>query len=637
MGVQCGRWDFEGKPIDPPWLDQVQRLLGRFGPDCRQYHAARGLVLVWCDSETNKPESIEQPMELKSGEVLIWDGRLDNRRELVHILGGSLPDSATDQQIVARAWERWRDHCFKRLVGDWALSLWNSRDRSVLLACDFLATRHLYYRTSEDGICWSTVPDPLLDFDDRDLTLDEEYLAGWLASFPAAHLTPYREIRRVPPASSVTIRPCGQRMCRYWEFDARKRIEYSDDRDYERHFLEVFRQSVKRRLYSSSPILAELSGGMDSSSIVFVADTLTKESAQPSVDTISYYDDREPHWNERPWFEKVEAHRGRPGLHIDLSLVQSVPQPDADAHPSFAPGGLRKSDFLSQYMERSRHRVLLSGIGGDEFVGGVPTPIPELENLLARGRLLSLARRLGSWSLAQRRPWIHLLRDTVAGFLPADLLTAHLLQSRASWLNPAFAKRHQAALAGYPKRWRLFGPLPSFQENLDALDGVRRQLASSSTEPFERRYPFLDRDLLEFLFAIPREQLVRPGERRCLMRRALRGIVPQEVLGRRRKAYVSGSPARLAGEHYDRLSAYPSDPMMSATRGIVDGTAFLQALDDARRGKAVPAIPLLRTAAIEGWLRALDDAGVLNVLDTKHAVRRIRSSCAATAQEAVTE
>ena len=101
-------------------------------------------------------------------------------------------------------------------------------------------------------------------------------------------------------------------------------------------------------------------------------------------------------------------------------------------------------------------------------------------------------------------------------------------------VDPSFAKRCRAALGGYTKRWRWFGALPSFQENADALDGIRRQLGCrdlTAGYPYEKRYPVLDRDLLEFLFAIPREQLVRPGERRSLMRRALKGIVPEEVSG----------------------------------------------------------------------------------------------------------
>ena len=85
------------------------------------------------------------------------------------------------------------------------------------------------------------------------------------------------------------------------------------DAEYEEHFRSVFAQSVRRRLRSDSPILAELSGGMDSSSIVCMADEIISRGqlATPRLDTLSYYDDSEPNWNERPYFSQVEEKRGR--------------------------------------------------------------------------------------------------------------------------------------------------------------------------------------------------------------------------------------------------------------------------------------------------------------------------------------
>jgi asparagine synthase (glutamine-hydrolysing) len=115
----------------------------------------------------------------------------------------------------------------------------------------------------------------------------------------------------------------------------------------------------------------------------------------------------------------------------------------------------------------------------------------------------------------------------------------------APWLQSNFIKQHWAALTGYPSRVTLFGPLPSFKDNVNTLDALRRQLACKalpSEPPFEKRYPYLDRGLLEFMFAIPREQLVRPTQRRSLMRRALIDIVPEEILNRKRKAFVARAP-----------------------------------------------------------------------------------------------
>src|SRR5262249_59217617 len=116
------------------------------------------------------------------------------------------------------------------------------------------------------------------------------------------------------------LRRGKQTVSKYWDFDPSKRISYPTDAEYEEHFRIVFGEAVRRRLRSDSPILAELSGGMDSSSIVCMADTIIAraDAETPRLDTVSYYNDSEPNWNERPYFTKVEEKRRRTGCHIDV-------------------------------------------------------------------------------------------------------------------------------------------------------------------------------------------------------------------------------------------------------------------------------------------------------------------------------
>jgi asparagine synthase (glutamine-hydrolysing) len=141
--------------------------------------------------------------------------------------------------------------------------------------------------------------------------------------------------------------------------------------------------------------------------------------------------------------------------------------------------------------------------------------------------------------------------------------------------------------------------------SLKVQEILRRQLGCSPPECSslcEKRYPYLDRDLLEFLFAIPREQLVRPGQRRSLMRRALVGIVPGEVLDRRRKAFVVRGPIHRIANHRSEILEFSRKSMMAAL-GIVDEDKFLRTLDAVRAGYEVAIIPLLRAFALEQWLR----------------------------------
>jgi asparagine synthase (glutamine-hydrolysing) len=632
MRVQFGRWNFDGSRISRTYIERARAMLAPFGPDDECEFADGGVHIILrafpTDGQTAQDAEIHSTA---SGGLLAWNGRLDNGIEILEELGGHSNvvkiNPADDLSIVIAAYNSWKTDCFRRLIGDWSISVWDPRDRTLILATDFVGIRHLYYSVQPEFVAWSSVLDPLVLLCRRALTLDEEYIAGWISSYPEPDLTPYVGINRVPPGSFIKFTSAGKVTTKYWDFDEARTIRYRTDKEYEEHFRFVFGRAVNRRLRSDRPVLAELSGGMDSTSIVCMADEyLELFGAAPRLDTVSYFSDNEPHWDEQPYFRKVEEHRGRVGLHIDVGVQSATPFENEGQIVALWPGARArsKSSELTEWMRRHGHRVVLSGTGGDEFLGGVPTPVPELENLLARGKWITLAQRLQVWALNQRRPLLHLLRDASVGFLPLTLRGSQRQQSLPNWLAPRFISRYRFASARNAERWRVFGPLPSFQENLSALAALRRQLASTELHagyPYEKRYPFLDRDLLEFLFAIPREQIVRPGERRSLMRRAMSGIVPREILDRRRKAYVTRAPITAFALGYEALSR-PKTTLLTESLGIVAADAFLLSLRDAQLGKEVQVIPLLRILAIEQWLRGLSEKGCLkgHVVETSPTI-----------------
>lgn len=224
-----------------------------------------------------------------------------------------------------------------------------------------------------------------------------------------------------------------------------------------------------------------------------------------------------------------------------------------------------------------------------------------------------LAHQLKLWALAKRIPWFYLLSDTIRSFFSPILVGVPSYKRPAAWLNRDFTRRNRIPLRGYETRLKLLGPIPSFQENLSTLNVLRGQLGSFAppSEPiYEKRYPFLDRGLLEFLFGIPREQLVRPSQRRSLQRRSLAGIVPDELLNRKRKAFVSRAPVAGVLAEWERLSGMSEEPVSSAL-GIIDAKCLSNALRAARQGQEVPLVTLMRTVGLEVWLRNLIAGNIL--------------------------
>jgi asparagine synthase (glutamine-hydrolysing) len=625
MSVQFGRWNFEGQPHAPDYIEKVSAALAPYGPDNNESYSKGSVRILYRAFHTTKESHREiQPHISPSGAVITWDGRLDNRVDLISELRHLLSITSTDVAIVAAVYEEWGTDSFAKLIGDWALSIWNPTDQSLILAKDPIGTHHLFYSIENNQISWSTILDPLVRLAGKTFALDEEYIAGWLSMFPAVHLTPCVGILSVPPSSFVLLRPGKHIVSRYWDFDPEKTIRYRTDAEYEEHFRTVFTTAVQRTLRSDSPVLAELSGGRDSASIVCMADTIIARGAAetPRLDTLSKYDDSEPNWNEQPYFTKVEEKRGRTGWHINLgwqdSEEKTIPESPSDCFVPTPGYDGRNSPQIRMCLASQGNRVVLSGIGGDEVMGGVPTPTTELEDLLARAQFGALAHQLKAWALEKKKPWIHLFFETIRDFFPPALVGVPKRMRPAQWLESRFVKQHWATLTGYPFRTKLFGPMPTFQSNLSTLEALRRQLARTGLPfepPFEKRYPYLDRGLLEFVFAIPREQLVRPAQRRSLMRRALVGIVPAEILNRRAKAYVARSPLVRISREWSRWAEI-TQHMVSSSLGIVNQARISDVLQKARRGEQVPMVPLMRTLFLEEWLRNLLALGIVNLDST---------------------
>jgi asparagine synthase (glutamine-hydrolysing) len=636
MSVQFGRWNFEGQPPAPEYIEKVSASLAPYGPDTSESYSKGGLRILHRAFHTTKESHREkQPYISPSGAVITWDGRLDNRADLVSELRESLTVNSTDVAIVAAAYEKWGADYLGKLIGDWALSIWNPGNRSLILAKDPIGTRHLYYSFDNNQVTWSTILDPLVRLAGKTFALNEEYIAGWLAIpvFPAAHLTPYIGIHAVPPSSSVLLRPGEHIVGKYWDFDPARRIRYRTDAEYEEHFRNVLGTAVQRRLRSDRPVLAELSGGMDSSSIVCMADTVIARSAEcPRLDTISWfddsYDDLEPDSNELRWISRVEQKRNRAGFHINTGALQRGETEETGSRQSSAPEfdsgrfaatpipNNNQSEFFKRFkahIQSQGYRVTISGIGGDEPTGGgVPTPTPELQNLLARARFVALSHQLNAWATKMRKPRLPLLWEAVQGFLSARVNLPKDL-CPAPWFHPGFVRRNRVAFCGYPFRVKLFGPLPSFQDHIDKLDANRRFVAYCGLHSdllLEIRYPYQDRNFLEFAYAIPRDQLVRVGQRRSLMKRALVGIVPNELLNRKRKVFVPPEPKKGSPREWSSLVEI-GQHIRSSSIGIVDRDRFTDALLKAQCNEDFATGSLKRMVTLESWLRHLTIQGVL--------------------------
>lgn len=617
MSVHAGVWNFDGMPVTQEFLARLGQSVADCGPDSEKTHFDVSVAMLYRAFHVTSESRLErQPYVTTTGKIITWDGRLDNRDELILELSDGLTDDRTDVAIVAAAFEKWETDSFLRLVGDWAIAIWD-REKGLVLARDYMGIKRLFYYLKSQRVIWCSHLTALAQCGDR-FTLCNEYVAGYLGFWPQAHLTPYSEIHSVPPGSFVRILDGKTSVRPYWIFDHSRTIRYNNDADYEEHFRHLFRQAVRRRLRTDSHILAELSGGLDSSSIVCMADDIVAAEGTtfPRVDTFSFCDRDEPDEEDFFYFTKVEEKRGRIGHHAELRGLgdtYSFEQSTFSPAPNF---GYRdeleaaKSDVIW----RGRYRVLLSGNGGDQLLGQGLDPCVPLADLIVQLRFPELCKELVEWSLLTRRPWVQLVAEALILLAPASLRVwmtpAHDL---VPWVRKSFAQRYRVADSLLPATDGSWLWLPSARHCFQQIVRLRGEMTHARQWAHETRYPFLDRTLSEFLLSIPANQLVRCGQRRSLMRRALVNITPKEILSRRTKSATGRCFAVTLRKHWNELETIVRSPMASAL-GYIDKASFRAGLSDLRNGRMAPWVgQLWRVVFLELWLRDVVDRGIISV------------------------
>jgi asparagine synthase (glutamine-hydrolysing) len=621
MSTLGGIYNFDGAPVDERLLIALGNGLASRAPDGGGGFRRGSLGMVYRAFHTTKESRQEtQPLISSDGQVLCWDGRLDNRDELIPLLRDELNDDYTDVAIVMAARRRWKDDFLPRIIGDFALSLWDANTRTLLLARDPAGPRSLFYQANQERIIWSSELSPLLGVVSGRLKVNDEYVATHLIGRPDPGVTPYQGIYAVAPGNVVILRNGKLQARWFWKLDPQREIRYRTDAEYEEHFRRLFREAVRCRMRVDGPVWATLSGGLDSSAIVCMADEIMEsgEAEASKLETVSYVYGESTSSDERNFIDCVEEKRGRKGHYLweeDYPPLASFPEPSDLSFPDFLDCFVDRHRGLCEAMCADGTRVLLTGHGGDEMLCSNPSPAPALGDLLVRSRLLTLHRSLQIWSGALKKSYFNLLwRDGVILLLPRRVQITCGLKPNFElppWFDEQFVLRmklHERNLGVDD----VFGfALPSGRDQSIGFLSAMRTIAKASYRArgrIEVSHPYLHRPLVEFLQAIPFEQRVRPGENRSLMRRALRDLLPENVLNRKTKKGPDEAMFRAITREWSRLQPIFENSRVCAF-GYANAEALLAALERARHGCLRHSFALVQTISLEFWLRSMEHNG----------------------------
>ena len=610
MSALAGILNLNGAPVDTRLLDALGRRLSAHGPDGGGQKQAATVGIVFKANHTDRESKRErQPLVSTAGQILAWDGRLDNRGELISQLHERVDYASTDVEVVMASYLKWGVDFLTKLIGDFALSLWVPATRTLLLARDAFGTRPLYYEASSQGVIWSSDLGALLDLSARSLDVDREFIAAYLGNTSDLERTAYKNIRSVPPGFALVVRNGQIEKREFWRPDVKREIRYRSDSDYEQHFLDLFGDSVRCRLRADAPVWAELSGGLDSSSIVCMADRIIEagEAETTRLETVSYVYDHSPASDERRFIAEVEKQRGHTGkyFHEDDSVGRFLNLNfNAIVRPNPIYRFTARHDWVRAQMQQTGSKVLLSGVGGDNLLwSGVDTS-PALADLMVQLKPGALHRQLSLWSQATGDSYLGTFwRGAVLPILPQTS------PSRTSTLIDRNFAKQMNLRAGARTTFDPWGfKLPSARTHAAMLLSAIRAVASCyyrDRVATEYRFPFLHRPLVEFVLAIPIEQKLRPGENRSLQRRALRDVLPPGILRRQSKRWSTEALCRTLANHWRDVEWLFKEPRV-CDYGFVDARAFADAAKRIRHGVQDIAADLTVVLSVELWLRAFE-------------------------------
>src|SRR5262245_1646003 len=277
MSGFAGVWHFDGRPVEDQLIAAIGSKVAHRGGDSHAVWVGDGLALT-AHVRHVTPESVaeSQPAIDSLGNVLVFDGRLDNRDELLGQLRTShLTSKPCDAELVLAAFRAWGDGCLERIAGDYALAAFLARDRRLILARDPVGCRPLYYWCYSRTFVFGSEIKSLLAHPDGshepNLDLVADFVFHDRLPFEDEGETFFRGIHAILPGCQLTVSSRSLASRRFWDFNPHIEPRYSSYADYAERLRELLMQAVKRRLRTSGPAAVAVSGGLDSSVVVSIA------------------------------------------------------------------------------------------------------------------------------------------------------------------------------------------------------------------------------------------------------------------------------------------------------------------------------------------------------------------------------
>ncbi len=513
--------------------DTVQRMLTtmqRRGPDGSGVFRQEDTVLIHARLAIIDPQGGKQPMEVSwSGEdyVLIYNGELYNTQELRHdlmVLGHSF-QGHSDTEVVLHAYAQYGENCVCKFNGIFSFAVWERRRKRLFLARDRIGVKPLFYKEHNGGLLFASEIKTLLAYPDLRPVLDQTGIAQLIllgpGRLPGSGV--FRDIREVEPGCCGCYENGKLTLKRYWQLQDREHGEdFGETSECVRYLVQ---DAIQRQMVSDVPIGTFLSGGLDSSIITAVcANEMMNRGERLQTFSLDYVNNDKYFVSNKFQPESDNAYIKRMQETFCTQHHWTILSPE-DLMDSLEAAtmardlpGMADVDFsLLAFCREIRFdvKVALSGECADEIFGGYPwyrdpavrakEGFPWAQNTAQRARLLRQDLQINA-------------QDFV--------MDAYRKTCRESDILPGCpdVDRRMKEMMNLNFRWFM-------QTLLDRKDRM------SMYNSLEVRVPFCDYRIAEYLYGVPWEFKDHQGKEKGLLRHAMEGLLPQEVLYRKKSPY----------------------------------------------------------------------------------------------------
>lgn len=514
-------------------LEEMVKVLIPRGPDESGFWLARHAAMGHRRLVVVDPAGGGQPMIRKHGDdtfCLIYNGELYNTIELRRELEsrGYAFTGHSDTEVLLVSFIEWGEECVYRLNGIYAFGIWSEKEQSLFLARDRLGVKPLFYTRLRNGLLFASEIKALLAHGEVEPAVDAEGLAEIFGLGPSR--TPghgvFKGLSELRPGYYMVCNGRGVRMRRYWKLESRPHRD--DLATTVAKVRALLQDTVERQLVADVPVCALLSGGLDSSAITAFAAAAFRKAGNPEIHTYSIdYRDNDRYFtpnsfqpdSDAPWIKLMVDFLGSKHHYVTVDTPQLTEALTDAVRARDLPGMADVDSSLLLFCREIKKgaTVGLSGESADEVFGGYPW--------FHRHEAL----------LADNFPWLTALEGRERILSPEVLKTVkpreYVVERYRQTINEAPRLPGEDPLEARRREISYLNIIWFLTTLLDRKD--RMSMATG----LEVRVPYCDHRIVEYVWNIPWEMKTCGGREKGLLRKALEGVLPQEVLERKKSPY----------------------------------------------------------------------------------------------------